>query len=102
MAGDIPNLGRSVPILGQQSIPMGVNLTGLETATGIALESRRERFVMVALHALISRESSAAIGSTPLARVAVRFADAALAAMAGQPLETATTPAADPVGEAGS
>jgi len=98
-----PVLGpRGVPLIGQtNSIPMGVQLTGLETPKGIALESRRERFILAALAAIMTRESSTLASAPMLGRLAVNAADAALAAMDAPSASTANPEGILPSGAKG-
>lgn len=79
---------------GQLSVPMGVQLTGFETPSGIALETLRSRMALVALHALLGRSSSTLVPIAGLARAAVQAADELLAALAVPSASSAIPPAA--------
>lgn len=84
------------------AIPMGVTLHGLRTGENgqgpIEVESRRERFVLAALHAILTRETSTLANARTIGHLAVNFADAALAAMAApSPAPASPVPGPGPV-----
>lgn len=74
---------------GAVQVPAGLSFVGLELPGGAGPLPLRDLYILAALHALASRESMQTSSST-LGCLAVRLADAALAARSASP---ATPPA---------
>lgn len=70
-----------VPILGQQSIPMGLSLVGVLMSDGrVGPLPLGDVYILVVLHALVSRESANLASTSDLARLAVAIAGQAVRA----------------------
>lgn len=63
---------------GSVSVPAVLNIAALENPDGSGPETLRDRWIAVALHGIMSRESSTLASSEILGRAAVAAADAAL------------------------
>jgi len=75
-----------VPILGQQAIPMGLSLTGVMGPDGRPqILPLSDVYLLVVLHALVSRESANLASSEGIVRLAAQIAAQALASRAPRP-----------------
>lgn len=67
---------------GARDVPAMIAFEGLEMPDGHGIASLRDRLIAVAMHAILSRESSTLAPSGHLGRLVVGLADAVLAARA--------------------
>ena len=83
-----------VPILGAQSVPALLNVTGISVDGRVEPLSFRNALIVALAHAVLTRESSTLAPSGHLGRLVVNLADAILAAAAA-PSSAQASPAVD-------
>jgi hypothetical protein len=74
-----------------QMAPTMVQIQAMDTATGVVLDTLRDRLIVALAPAIVSRESSTLAPSGHLGRLVVNLADAILAARDAQSVSPASS-----------
>ena len=89
--------GRGVPLLGSQAIPAGLSIVGVAAGDMVGALQLQDVYFMVALHALLSRESTRT-SARAIAQTAREVAAEAMIARAPEAAKAEEPPAAPQAG----